>query len=207
MSEVNNLSDVLTNLNVDFGNCDDFLERMFEYDERYIVSLYPELITDSEKYEQVEMFYSKYSKRDNIKEFTDCENRFHEFIKTLWLYNDVYVTGFETHKNIVKACSKLGFSHLKMNEKEFIKNISSDFDVVGNKNMVLATDFSLLKKMITLATREFSGLLLYFKQNNLLLYFFGCEGLLILKKGTLPSKALSDILCHNQLYIWSGLNS
>lgn len=207
MSEVNNLSDVLTNLNVDFKSSDDFLERLFEYDERYIVSLYPGLITDSEKYEQVEIFYSKYSKRDNIKEFTDCENRFHEFIKTLWLYNDVYVAGFETYKNIVKACSKLGFSRLKRNEKEFIKNISSDFDIGNNRNMVLATDFSLLKKMITLATRELSGLLLYFKQSNFLLYFFGCEGLLILEKDARPSKALSDILCHNQLYIWSGLSS
>ena len=197
------IRNIFFDLGIAFSSECHMLDDLFDYSDKYIISSFPGIIEDSEKYGQVNIFYQKYLDGEISKQqFESREKQFHDFVKTLWIYNDVYAALFESCGNIIKYSRRAKIKKLIRSEKKLLSKVSIDSYSPNIDNVYRVSKYSSMNVLLHLATREISGLLLYFKQVNILIYLFGCEGILVLKNGNSPDDSLQDILRNNRLYIW-----
>lgn len=187
---------ILQNLNIDSSLIDSLVTFLFENQEVYHLDLFPFIITDEDKYKRVEVFYQKYlDKVISKSEFTEHERKYHDFIKMLWLYNNVYVqinTDVKQFKNS---------SYAKRNKRKWKKHKQFLYDIIGDfKELYFVNSLEKLEVLLFLATREISPVLFYFDKFNVILYLDGCSGLLYHDK-TFSHNDLINIVTMHHLYL------
>lgn len=102
----NNISfdEILKNLDIDILSSKDFIKLITADKKTYSLSLFPAVIQDYKKYNQVEIFYQRYlDNKITKKEFETNEQKIHQALKTLWCYNDVYAVVNDGLKQIKKS--------------------------------------------------------------------------------------------------------
>ena len=118
-----------------------------------IVDIYPFTILNPEKNRQVEVFYSKLlSKTVSRKYYLDCEQKYINFIRYLWLYNDTDAF-FDLHfdRYFRKGLKKRRGTRLSHASEELC-NIDS---------------WDRLEELVALALREAGYMFLHFKMWNI----------------------------------------
>lgn len=118
-----------------------------------IVDIYPFTILNPEKNRQVEIFYSKLlSKTVSRKYYLDCEQKYINFIRYLWLYNDTDAF-FDLHfdRYFRKGLKKRRGTRLSHASEELC-NIDS---------------WDRLEELVALALREAGYMFLHFKMWNI----------------------------------------
>ena len=81
------LKNIFLKWNMNINGIDDYINRYTE--QSLIIDIFPYRITNEEKNYQVEVFYKRYRDKEiKKKDFLNYENRYLDFVKLLWLYND-----------------------------------------------------------------------------------------------------------------------
>lgn len=190
------LEDVLEKFNIKTSQKDGYIDYILPDDECWGLDLFPYIVNDANKYLQAEVFYQKcLDGKISRQEFEMHEQKFHHFVKTLWLYDDVYAL-----VNLdIKAFKRSHYA--KKNRSKYKKHIKDIRKMMGDFNhMYEINSLKLLEAVLFLATREISQVLFYFKNNGVLLHMDGCKGLIY--SCSEPSlEKLSDIAKVSQLYL------
>ena len=188
--------ELLTEMNICFNeSTDNIFEYIIENNDSIVLDLFPRNIKDSKKYQSVEVFYQKVLDHNMKKrKFEEIENRFMNFIKTLWLYNETYV-------NVLSSEIFENFYYKK--NKKLLKKYSSIFsESINEEEFLLIEDKDVLYSFCVLAIRDISPVVFYFKNSKILIMLSGCTGLVYYgsSKDILFTKQLA---CNCSLYLYS----
>jgi hypothetical protein len=190
------INDLLKCFNISILDDTEIIDFLSDNGEAFNLDLFPFIIDDYQKYNQVEIFYQRYLDGDLTKqEFETNEQKYHQFIKTLWLYNDVYVQvaidsiEFKERQNYINKTIKL-----KRNN-EFLLQAAENFKIAN-----LVDSLKNLDSLLLIATREISHVLFYFMDFKLIIGLFGCSAIIYFGDQSMYAEVL-DIARHNQLYL------
>lgn len=166
-----------------------------EFEQTFCLSLFPNLITDVAKYNQVEIFYQRYLDNEISKqEFLHSEQKFLELLKNFWLYNDTYIFIENDYNEII------GSSYWKRNIGEFIKSKSLIAKIANSQLFWKIDSINDLLMLSKISTREISRAIFFFKQFEILIAIDGCCG--ILSKTKSSDLIFNKIITNSSLYYW-----
>lgn len=150
-----------------------------------IIDVFPYVIQDGCKYDQVSVFYKKLKDGDiSKKEYLYLENKYVDFIKLLSLYNEIDISFNLCYSNY------------------FLKNLSKRKDLKYTEKTTLINEVNLNKiaYLLRLALREAGFLWIHFKEWGLLAIIHDFSIRLIAKNESCFEK-LPPILTNSSLYI------
>lgn len=164
--------------------------------ESYNLDIFPFVIKNHNKYRQVEIFYQKCLDGDLSKHvYENIEYKYHQFMKTLWLYNEVYV-----QTAINKNDFKISY-YAKKNKSKFSKSKNFLLDMFENFHNVKLIDSVVdLESLLFIATREISPVLFYFLDFKVIVYLNACNGIVYFADKSINDKVF-DVAKINQLYL------
>ena len=190
--------DIARVINLPYFEGDDIVDCLVEKSKYAHIDIFPMTITDVEKHQQCEIFYQKCLDGDlSKKEFEKKEQKYHECMRTLWLYNDVYVTIYPVTKKLKKA------AYMKYNKKLFqnnIKTLQYIADESQSGKFMLVKDMSIFDSILFLATREIASVCMYFQEYKLLVYINTCHALFFTEDAK-TKHILESIVLNVGLYI------
>lgn len=191
------IDDIIRDFQLKNISKEEFFENILECDRFYHLDLFPYFIKDYEKYSQVEVFYQKYLDGDMSKqEFEKHEQKFHQFVETLWMYNDVYVMIGEDDYHRMKR-----LEYAKKNKSKYKKSrkfVASTIEDSGSGHYV--DSLVDLRSLLYIATREIASVIFCFIDFKIILWLNGCVGLIYFKEESMKQN-ISDIVMANQLFI------
>ncbi len=151
-----------------------------------VIDILPHIVKDLEKYHQVAVFYQKWVDRHiDGKCFLSYEERYIEFLKTLWLYNRVEMRYNLSFDNFFMK----GYPKIRLRNKVLPSECEKTNDM----------DWGTIEKMISLALREAGFLWLYFQELEMIAVIHDfCIQLLM--KDQEAFRSIKPILLNCQLY-------
>lgn len=191
-----NVCDILKLFGLDYKDKEqNIIDSFLESDKTFCISLFPDLIKDIVKYNQVEIYYQKYLDREITKEeFFDSERKFWELLKSFWIYNDTYVFIENDYREITSSF------YWRKNRRELIKS-KHLIEKISNSQLFWKIDsiydLSVLSKI---STREISREIFFFQQSGLVISIDGCCGILCKTKS--DDLLFNKIIAKSSLYFW-----
>lgn len=177
------------------NSIDDLFDKVLDA-EGYNLDLFPFLISNAEKYNQVEVFFQKYLDGNlSKKEFLRNENKYHQLVKTLWLYNDVYTFVGSTKEYVREFRHIRGMRKLLRQIDKYIppRNEESNF-------LYLVSSCNDLLALSTIATREVCTVFFFFMDYKIIIMLQGCNGIVYFTDEKCKDM-LKDVIKANQLYL------
>ena len=164
------LEELLKKFNITLFENQDIFDFFNLPDNSSVIDIFPERIHSNEKYSFVEMFYQRVlDKEIELSKFECVENKFVELIKTLWLYNDVYVSVFSNintiNKNYYYKRNKTFFKEYSKSLLEMTESIDQAF---------LIDDVNLLEALCIIATRDIATLMFCFNNSKAIIFLNDC---------------------------------
>lgn len=166
-------------------------------EEGYSLDLWPAVVPDNnyKKYNQVEVFYQRCLDGEmSKKEFKSAEYKYHQFVKTLWLYSDVYAyvdTDIEQFKKSRRRYNRKSGSVLQ--------------EIIQSENeMVLVESANVLEDVVYLATHNIASVLLFFTDLKMVIFLDDCFGIVYCVDE--DYKFALKIATVNQLYMFKRKN-
>lgn len=165
------LSEILSEMNITFDKTrDNLFDYILHSKDTITLDIFPNIIDDNKKYQSVEVFYQRVLDNSmNKQDFMNIENCFIKFINILWLYSDTYI-------NVISSEIKSNY-YYKKNRKSLRKYIDFIAKCSKSDDYFHVDDIDILNSLITLATRDISPIIFYFKNSKTLLLLNGCMGL------------------------------
>lgn len=138
-------------------------------DKFLLLDIFPKTIVDSNKYEQMNIFFQKYlDKTISKKIFLKEEEKFIRLITYLWAYNSTYA--------IVNLHTPLGQNYpAKRSKKELLCYKRSKID---KSELFPVKSPELLKSLISIGTREIGMVYFFFDEDRIAIELSGLVGLL-----------------------------
>lgn len=164
------LEELLKKFNITLYENQDIYDFFDLPDNSSVIDIFPERIHSNEKYSFVEMFYQRVlDKEIELSKFECVENKFVELIKTLWLYNDVYVSVFSNINTINK-------NHYYKRNKTFFKEYSKSLLEMTESidQAFLIDDGNLLEALCIIATRDIATVMFCFNNSKTIILLNDC---------------------------------
>lgn len=166
-------------------------------DNSSVIDIFPKRIQSNEKYTFVEVFYQKVlDKEIEVSKFENAENKFVELIKTLWLYNDVYVKIFSDDDSIIKNY------YYKRNKTIFNKFSKPLIDMTESKDHAfLIDDGNLLEILCKIATRDIARVMFCFNDSKTIILLNDCSARVHFAENA-DLELVNKIIEGNSLYMY-----
>lgn len=164
-------SDICAQLGISSNNSiDAIITTILESETTFSVDIFPAVIKNPDKYKQVEIFYQSYlDKEISSNEFKTFENKYQQFIKYIWLYNDTYVYAPISFKEFKKNY------YANKNRKLFKKYTAFLRDILDLNCFTNIENYELLVALTYLSTRDITPVLFYCAALNSIIYLHGCN--------------------------------
>lgn len=193
------INEICKNLKLGISKYEEFIDFLYNSNDTYNLDLYPFYIDNVDKYNQVEIYYQKHlDKYISKRIFEDNEIKFHDFVKTLWIYNNVFVK------------VNIDYNHLRMSKyfkrnKKIMKNSMKYVRLNQSNNLFQISSLDDLTSVLFLATRDVSQILLYFDKFNLTILLYGCSGIVYFYDNNIYEKLF--LIANNcRLYLINNKN-
>lgn len=151
-----------------------------------VIDIFPYVISDSNKYDNVSVFYQKFLDGDiDKKEYFKYEERFINFIKLVWLYNDIDIC----YNFYLNRRFKKGFSRYKVLPK--LK--------IGSDTLLKVDDFRVIQESLLFSLREAGFLWMYLRDWDMIMMVHGFNIVTIVKEAE-TLNYIHPLLLQNSLY-------
>ncbi len=190
------ITNILDDFNLGSIDANTYIESILESNEFYNLDLFPKVVSNYKKYTAVEVFYQKVLDREiTVKEFEKNEQKYHQLIKTLWLYDDMYIALSNDATSIFNSSYARTIKKKLKNAKKFLVNIAND-----KNNAYLIDTYEMLNTVLYIGTREISPILFCFIGLKVLIYLDGCSGVIFFGN-EFEKQNILDIIKASQLWI------
>ena len=192
------LEELLNKFNITLFENQDIFDFFDLPDNSSVIDIFPERIHSNEKYSFVEMFYQKVlDKEVELSKFECVENKFVELIKTLWLYNDVYVSIFSNDDTIIKNY------YYKRNKTIFEKYSKFIAEMTGSIDRAfLIDDGNLLEALCIIATRDIATVMFCFNNSKTIILLNDCTARVHFAENA-DVDLVNKVVDNNSLYMHS----
>ena len=196
------LLDIVKEMNIEAEETDIIYDMFFEKNEPISLDIFPERISDDEKYNQAELFYQRLLDGDISESlFVGFEEKLHRIISTLWLYSKTYVGLCTCTTEFMRG------NYYKYNYKVFsayerkLKTLIMHDEPSCENRLHLIKELDELEAVMYCATRECAEVLVYFEDLKLFIYIPGLYGHCVTKEEK-SMALLEKIATANNYYLW-----
>lgn len=167
-------------------------------DNSSVIDIFPERIHSNEKYSFVEIFYQRVlDKEVELSKFECVENKFVELIKTLWLYNDVYVGIFSNDDTIIE---NYYYKRNKTFFKEYSKSLLEMTESIDQAFLI--DDGNLLEALCIIATRDIATVMFCFNNSKTIILLNDCAACVHFAENA-DVDLVNKVVDNNSLYMHS----
>lgn len=192
------LEELLNKFNITLFENQDIFDFFDLPDNSSVIDIFPERIHSNEKYSFVEMFYQKVlDKEVELSKFECVENKFVELIKTLWLYNDVYVSIFSNDDTIIKNYYYKRNKTIFEKYSKFIAEMTESID-----RAFLIDDGNLLETLCKIATRDIATVMFCFNNSKTIFLLNDCAARVHFAENA-DVDLVNKVVDNNSLYMHS----
>ena len=191
------IKDIERIFEVSINQNDGIVQGLVRHSHSRHLDMFPFVVENDMKYQEAEVFYQKCLDKDIPKElFEKHEYKFHHFIETLALYNDVYVQLLLDKE----AYERSHYVHL--NKSKFKRFKQKWFEVMEYSldRATLLESLAEIQSVSFFATRDISPVIFYFLPYNIILFLDGLNGIVYFKSMETCNK-ISEVVRNCQLYL------